>query len=219
MTTPTAVELTPAEPRSATPTPAAYVCPGTVWHRRLRPRKHDLTYRVFSLLLDVDRIDAAVAQSALFSRSKPGVVSFHDRDHGTGGQQTVADHARQLLVGGGLAKDGQRIWLLCYPRLFGYVFNPLSVYFVIEKSGELSALIYEVNNTFGERTSYVLAAGSPHQGGAGVLNGGAGVLNGGVGIASAGAGVATPATMADALAPSPNAPPPTSARKPTRYYR
>jgi hypothetical protein len=53
--------------------------------------------------------------------------------------------------------------MLCYPRILGYVFNPLSVYFCEDESGTLGAIVYEVNNTFGERKSYVIATGGSHE--------------------------------------------------------
>jgi DUF1365 family protein len=132
---------------------------GWVVHRRLRPRAHVLRYRVYSLLLDVDRIDEAARALRLFSRNRFNLVSFHDRDHGPGDRRDIALHAREVLAEAGLAYAGARIQLLCYPRVLGFVFNPLSVYYCHDAGGALAALIYEVDNTFGERKSYVLPAG------------------------------------------------------------
>lgn len=134
---------------------------GDVVHKRLRPKPHALAYRVFSLLVDVDRIDAAAAASRFFSYNRLNLVSLHDRDHGAGEGTTIAAHAREVLRRAGHADADGRIMLLCYPRVLGYVFNPLSVYYAHDRAGRLRALVYEVNNTFGERTSYVLGAGRP----------------------------------------------------------
>ena len=132
----------------------AYV--GTVVHKRLIPRRHAFRYHVFALCLDVDEIDALSARLRLFSRNRWNIMSFFDRDFGSRGQTTVASFARALLIDAGLGHAGTRIELLCYPRLLGFAFNPLSVYFCYETEGRLSALIYEVSNTFGQRHIYLI---------------------------------------------------------------
>jgi DUF1365 family protein len=128
---------------------------GFVSHRRVRPARHAFRYRVFSLLLDLDEIDALAARSHLFKRNRGGILSFHDKDHGDGGELRAWAHAH--LACHGIAAGGA-IRVLCYPRLFGYVFNPLSVWFCHGRDGALAATIYEVHNTFGERHAYVLPA-------------------------------------------------------------
>lgn len=142
---------------------ASRVYTGTVVHKRLRPKPHALAYEVFSLLLDADAIDDLAATNRLFSRNKFNFLSFYDRDHGAGDGTPVGDHARAVLSASGFTADGQ-ILLLAYPRVFGYVFNPIAVYYAFRRDGELDALIYEVSNTFGERKSYVVAAGAARQG-------------------------------------------------------
>ena len=129
---------------------------GTVVHKRLTPRPHGFSYRVFSLCLDVDEIDTVARQCRLFSRNRANLLSFHDADHGAGDGQCVGDHVRAALTNGGLAAWGARIQLLCYPRILGFVFNPLSVYFCHDAEGRLGAIVYEVSNTFRERTSYMI---------------------------------------------------------------
>ncbi len=141
--------------------PAGRLYTGDVVHKRLRPRVHALRYRVFSMLLDVDRIDEVAAGLRFFSRNCFNLLSFYDRDHGLGDGTSVADQARSVLAKAGISCQGGRILLLAYPRVFGYVFNPLSVYYAFDAAGQLAALIYEVNNTFGQRTSYVVRAGAP----------------------------------------------------------
>ena len=138
---------------------------GRVSHKRLRPKPHALNYGVFALLLDVDRIDALAERLRFFSRNRINVLSFYDRDHGAGDGSSVGDIARRSLESAGLAHEGRKIHLLTYPRVLGYVFNPLSVYYVFAPTGELESLVYEVSNTFGERKSYVLSAGAAQTGG------------------------------------------------------
>lgn len=129
---------------------------GKVVHERQRPRKHRLRYRVFSMLVDVDELESLSATHKLFSYNASGLFSIKDSDHGTRPNLTMATWARQELERTGLEEAGHHITVLCYPRIFGYVFNPLSVYFCHAESGTLSAIIYEVHNTFGERYSYVI---------------------------------------------------------------
>ena len=137
---------------------------GRVVHQRVRPRRHRLAYNVFAMCLDVDEIDDLAVRVRVFSRNRFNWVSFHDRDHGAGDGVPVAEHARCLLRAAGLEAFGHRILMLCYPRILGYVFNPLSVYFCEDASGRLGAIVYEVSNTFGERKSYVIPAGEGDEG-------------------------------------------------------
>jgi DUF1365 family protein len=143
---------------------AAYA--GTVVHKRLRPRQHAFRYRVFALALDVDEIDMLDRDMRLFSRNARNVVSFHDADVGARDGQPAGAHVRDLLDRSGLAGFGVQVTLLTYPRLVGYVFNPLSVYFCRDGAGQLGAIVYEVSNTFGERMSYLVPA---EPGGGGIV--------------------------------------------------
>ena len=132
---------------------------GTVVHKRLAPKPHGFAYRVFTLCLDVDEIDKLDRNLRLFSRGKRNALSFFDRDVGDAAQEPVGDKVRRLLASAGLARFAASIELVCYPRILGYVFNPLSVYFCKDATGALGAVIYEVSNTFGERKSYLVEAG------------------------------------------------------------
>ncbi|MCX7285206.1 MAG: DUF1365 family protein [Novosphingobium sp.] len=129
---------------------------GHVLHRRLRPARHLLRYRVFHLLLDIDRIDDLAADLRLFSRNRFNLFAFHDSDHGDG--RALRAHAESLLQAAGIATDGGPIRLLTMPRLLGYAFNPLNTWFCHGRDGTLRAVIYEVSNTFGERHNYVIPA-------------------------------------------------------------
>jgi DUF1365 family protein len=124
-------------------------------HHRLRPRVHRLRYRMFTMLLDLDEIDALAAGLRLFSRGRFNLTAFHDRDHGDGSTRPLRAQAEAILAQAGLAHGGP-IRILTMPRILGFAFNPLTVWFCHDRAGELTALIYEVNNTFGERHSYLL---------------------------------------------------------------
>ncbi|HEY8381725.1 MAG TPA: DUF1365 domain-containing protein [Microvirga sp.] len=130
---------------------------GTVFHARLRPVPHRFAYRVFSLLIDLDRLEEAGKRSRFFSVGKPNLASFHERDHGPCDGSSLRTHVDKLLKQRGIDVEGGRVLLLCYPRILGFAFNPLSVYYAFAADGRLAALVYEVRNTFGERHSYVAA--------------------------------------------------------------
>lgn len=135
---------------------AIYV--GQVAHSRLRPRRHALRYRIFMLLLDLDELPALSAKLSWFSLGRFNLTSFHPRDHGDGSGTPLRLQIERQLDAAGLPIQGGPIRLLCLPQVLGYVFNPLSVYFCHTPDGRLRAVLYEVNSTFGERHSYLIAA-------------------------------------------------------------
>jgi DUF1365 family protein len=128
----------------------------SVMHRRVRPRAHRLRYRVFWLLLDLDELDRLPRALRLFSRNRFNAVSFFDSDHGDGSGRSLREQVEQNLKSAGITSSGGAIRLLCMPRIFGYGFNPLSVYFCYRRDGSLAAIQYEVHNTFHERHSYLI---------------------------------------------------------------
>lgn len=129
---------------------------GDVMHARLKPFGHRFNYRVMSLLIDLDRLDDAGRLSPLFAVNRAGLYSFHEADHGERDGSSLRAYAQACAAGHGIDLTGGRVLLLCYPRLFGYTFNPLSIYFCYRADGSLALLIYEVRNTFGEIHPYVL---------------------------------------------------------------
>ncbi len=143
---------------------SALLCRGDVVHKRLRPKLHALRYRVFSLLIDVDRIDEAVRDCRWLSHNRFNAISIYDRDFGRRDARALGDDVRDAFVQAGHDVSGCRVLLLAYPRLLGFAFNPLAVFFLMDATDQMRALIYEVSNTFGERKRYVLSAG-PNRGG------------------------------------------------------
>lgn len=126
---------------------------GKLMHHRFKPKAHHFAYRVASWLLDLNEIDQLDKRLTLFSCNRFNVISFHQRDHGDGSDTPLTEQIRGLLAQHDIeAPDDVR--LLCYPRMLGYTFNPLAIYFCF-KNQQLIALVYEVSNTFGERHSYV----------------------------------------------------------------
>lgn len=132
---------------------------GDVMHARLKPVLHRFSYRVMSLLIDLDRLDEADRQCQLFGVNRAALYGFHEADHGERDGSSLRAYAQARASEHGISLTGGRVWLLCYPRLLGYTFNPLSIYFCYNANGALALIIYEVRNTFGEIHSYVLPVG------------------------------------------------------------
>lgn len=128
---------------------------GQVMHSRLAPVQHRFVYRVFSIYVDLDELPALAKRLRLFSLNRFNLFAFRDGDHGEG-REAAKDWAARRLREAGIPWDGGRIGVLCFPRILGIVFNPLSVWFCHDRAGRLVALIHEVHNTFGDRHSYVL---------------------------------------------------------------
>lgn len=135
---------------------AAVLYVGKVMHARLKPMGHRFSYRVMSLLIDLDRLADADRKSPLFGVNRPALYAFREADHGRRDGSSLRAYAQACAAGRGIDLTGGRVLLLCYPRLLGYTFNPLSVYFCHRADGELALLIYEVRNTFGDIHPYIL---------------------------------------------------------------
>src|ERR1700676_3037374 len=114
---------------------------GDVMHARLKPIGHRFSYRVMSLLIDLDRLAAADRQSALFGVNRVALYSFNEADHGERDGSSLRQYAQACPAERGIELAGGRVLLLCYPRLLGYTFNPLSVYFCYSAGGELALVI------------------------------------------------------------------------------
>ena len=133
---------------------------GTVYHRRARPKAHSLRYRVFSLLVDLDEIPSLSKRLWLLRFGGPGVLSFNESDHGDGGEAPLRQWVTDKVARSGIDISGGSIRILTYPRMFGYVFNPLSVFFCYGSDDRLAAILYEVSNTYGERHAYTIPVGA-----------------------------------------------------------
>ncbi|MEM7302732.1 MAG: DUF1365 family protein [Pseudomonadota bacterium] len=129
---------------------------GFVVHRRSAPREHKLRYRVFSMLVDLDQLAETANRLRLFSLNRFNLFSLNEGDHGTGKQGSLRDQIREIAADAGVDVQTHSIEMLFFPRLLGYAFNPLTVYFCRDETHELRLVIYQVNNTFGERQFYAL---------------------------------------------------------------
>ena len=126
-----------------------------VGHARLKPVGHRFRYHVYNLLIDLDRLEEADHSSALFSVGRFNLLSFMAKDHGSRDGKPLREWADGLFAKAGLDTTGGRMLLLCYPRVLGLVFDPLSIYYAYDGHGDLRGVIYEVRNTFGEHHNYV----------------------------------------------------------------
>ena len=150
---PTAMPTTMAA-NGPPPSAAATLVVGKVMHARLKPVVHRFAYRVFQVVLDLDRLDEAARASRLFSVDRANLVAFRRRDHGRRDGSDPRAHADRLLAAAGLAERPARMLLLCCPRVFGTLFNPLSIYFAYDAGDRLVGVVYEVRNTFGGIHAY-----------------------------------------------------------------
>lgn len=138
------------------PSPGLYR--GRTVHVRYGKVEHRLAYKVYQLLLDVDRLPETVSGLNWLKHNRFGPLAFYDRDHGDRSGAPLRGWVEKLLTQAGVDFDGGPIRLLTFPRVLGFVFNPISVFFAYRPHGELAGVIYEVNNTFGETHSYVARA-------------------------------------------------------------
>ena len=127
---------------------------GVVTHTRFKPVKHFLKYKTFSFFIDLDEIEKLDKDNIIFSFNKFNIFSFYNKDHGDRDGKSlkvwVIDNLRKFNINEKINK----IKLLCYPRIFGYVFNPLSIFYCYQ-DGELKVVFYEVKNTFNEQHTYI----------------------------------------------------------------
>lgn len=132
-----------------------------VMHHRLEPKEHRFSYRIFLCAIDFDELDALDRRLSLFSRNRWNLYAFRDQDHlKLPGREaeTVREKLRLYLAGEGIAlPEKGRVLLVTFPRIFGYVFNPVSFYYCFDAAGVPLCALTEVGNTFGEQKPYLLA--------------------------------------------------------------
>ena len=128
---------------------------GHVIHKRFKPKAHYFKYNVFSLLIDLSELEILDKTVSFFSHNKINLISFYDKDHGERNGSSLVNWVHDNLNKNDITTDNIRIKILCYPRIFGFVFNPLSVFYVYNINDQLIAILYEVKNTFGEQHTYI----------------------------------------------------------------
>ena len=136
---------------------------GQVIHKRFKPKEHFFKYKVFSLLLDLSELNLLDKELKIFSYNKFNILSFYDVDHGPRDGTSLISWVKENLNNNNINSNEIRIKLLCYPRVWGYIFNPLSIFFVYDKNSNLISILYEVKNTFGEQHTYVFKIDKENQ--------------------------------------------------------
>jgi uncharacterized protein len=133
----------------------SYIYTGTVIHKRFKPKFHFFKYKVFSLLIDLSELDLLNKNLKLFSYNKFNIISFYNKDHGPRDGSSLKKWVLENLQKNNINTNDIKVKLLCYPRIFGNVFNPLSVFYVYDRNSNLVSIFYEVKNTFGEQHTYI----------------------------------------------------------------
>ena len=131
---------------------------GFVIHKRFRPKRHFFSYKIFSLLIDLHELKNIEKKIKFFSFNKFNILSFYNIDHGPRDGSCLIQWAKKTLNESKINIGDGKIKLLCYPRFFGYVFNPLSIFYCYDEKSRLKAVLYEVKNTFNEQHIYIFPA-------------------------------------------------------------
>jgi uncharacterized protein len=129
---------------------------GEVVHRRIAPVRHELRYSVYNLFVDVEELPTLGNHLKLFSYNRFNLFSIDDSKFGPGDGTPIHEHVWSLVKNSSAGQNVTRIFMFCYPSVLGYVFNPLTTFYCYDANDQLRLMIYEVNNTFGERHSYVI---------------------------------------------------------------
>ncbi len=127
---------------------------GVVTHTRFKPVKHFLKYKTFSFFIDLDEIEKLDKDNIIFSFNRFNIFSFYNRDHGDRDGKSLKNWVMGNLKKFKIIENINKIKLLCYPRIFGYVFNPLSIFYCYQDD-KLKVIFYEVKNTFNEQHTYI----------------------------------------------------------------
>ncbi len=143
---------------------SASIYHGKVVHKRLRPKEHKLQYSVFSLACDVDQLKNTAMKSRFFSLNAFNLFSLAEKQHGHRDGTSLSEFAWDQVRTAGLDGQVKRVVVYFYPRILGFAFNPLTVYFCLDEAEQPLLMIYEVRNTFGENLTYVLPAGENRNG-------------------------------------------------------
>ena len=123
-------------------------------HRRFIPFKHTLKYNVPSLYLNLDHLEDLNKKYNFFSSNSFNLFSFYESDHGYRDHRTVKSFVEETLYKYNISYQDLKIMILCFPRILGYVFDPLSIIYCYD-SDKLISILYEVKNTTNEQHTYI----------------------------------------------------------------
>jgi len=132
-----------------------YEC--SVMHHRFTPKVHHFQHDIFMFYLDLDELDLVAKKIFSFGYNRKNLYSFRDADHEPAGENPLKERILDFLRRNGidLGPFG-RVMLLTLPRVFGYVFNPISIYYCFDEAGAPVCSVAEVGNTFREMKLFLL---------------------------------------------------------------
>lgn len=130
---------------------------GRVRHSRTRPISHMFTYRVFYGMFDIDRLADLAQRTPFLSIDRFNLFGLHQKDHGPTDGTPLRPWAEHLMSEAAVDLEGGKIFLLAFPRILGYAFNPISEWYCYGPDNDLRGIIHEVRNTFGDRHAYVVS--------------------------------------------------------------
>jgi DUF1365 family protein len=127
---------------------------GTLRHRRFEPVRHEFTYSLFMVFLDVDELSALVRIAPWLSLNRPNIAGFYESDHFGDLRKSFRERIQDDAKANGISLPDGKIFLLTHLRYFGYAFNPISLFYCYDRAGSLQVVLAEVNNTFGGTRNY-----------------------------------------------------------------
>lgn len=141
---------------------ASAIYRGRLSHTRMAPKRHEFDYPVYMLYIDLDELPEPFGHTRLFSTEHAAVARFKRDDYLGDPRSPLSDSVRDLVETELGERPAGPIRLLTNVRTFGYVFNPISVYYCFDESGErLTHAVADVSNIpYGERHAYVFGADS-----------------------------------------------------------
>ena len=135
---------------------------GRVMHKRFTPKPHSFSYRVFTLFANIDDLPEMANKNRFFGVNRFNILSFYEKDYGDASSSKnlpLKERLQSLLSQNNIeVPKGFKVWVLTYPRILGFSFNPITVFYCYCEKGKQIAVIYEVRNTFGERHNYIFKA-------------------------------------------------------------
>ncbi len=127
-------------------------------HNRFSPVPHRFHYNLFMWWIDLDEVDQLSKSNPFISHNRFNLFSFYDKDHiyGDTNKKSVRENIIKFLEDRGKTWDGEKIYLMTNLRTFGYLFNPVSFYYLMDKEGSPQYSIAEVGNTYYEMKAFLL---------------------------------------------------------------
>lgn len=134
---------------------------GSTHHARLTPDRHIFNYPLYCVAFDISELESLGSSGRIFGYNRAALFSIYDRDYLTDESGSIFQKLSKVLAQNGLSLSNSKCTLITVPRFIGYIFNPVSFYIAQDSSGQVQAILAEVNNTFGEKHLYVMRSPNP----------------------------------------------------------